>query len=222
MVGSDASFDQGREQMQLLAGLEVTRKAVERHAEAIGGDIECREQAEIQRVVQIDLPDVAGDDIPVLYIEMDGTMRDPRPIPAPSKALKHSAAACIAKLAAGLVKSEKESVIADGAVWIWNIAGREFPGAVQIVDTTRANTYGYWPESCSPPSSASENVGPPDYRKNPTRERSNRWSNNCAPFPPLPPTPPNYCGLRRSTSNGIGSACVTQNFAARNSSSVHN
>ena len=93
MVGSDASFDQGREQMQLLAGLEVTRKAVERHAEAIGGDIERREQAEIQRVVQLDLPDVAGDDIPVLYIEMDGTMRDPRPIPAPSKALKHSAAA---------------------------------------------------------------------------------------------------------------------------------
>src|SRR5437868_12414927 len=84
--------------MQLLAGLEVTRKAVERHAEAIGGDIERREQAEIQRVVQLDLPDVAGDDIPVLYIEMDGTMRDPRPIPAPSKALKHSAAACIAKL----------------------------------------------------------------------------------------------------------------------------
>jgi hypothetical protein len=73
VVGSDASFDQGREQLQLLAGLEVTRKAVERHAEAIGSDIERHEQAEIQRAVQLDLPDVAGSDIPVLYIEMDGT-----------------------------------------------------------------------------------------------------------------------------------------------------
>ena len=49
VVGSDASFDQGREQMELLAGLEVTRKAVERHAEAIGSDIARREQTEIQR-----------------------------------------------------------------------------------------------------------------------------------------------------------------------------
>jgi hypothetical protein len=38
-VGSDSSFDRGREQMELLAGLEVTAKAVERHAEGIGTDI---------------------------------------------------------------------------------------------------------------------------------------------------------------------------------------
>jgi len=72
-VGSDASFDQGREQLELLAGLHVTRKAVERHAEAIGDDIERRDQARIQRAVQLDLPDVTGNNIPVLYIEMDGT-----------------------------------------------------------------------------------------------------------------------------------------------------
>lgn len=34
-VGQDASFDHGREQLQLLAGLEVTTKSVERVAEAI-------------------------------------------------------------------------------------------------------------------------------------------------------------------------------------------
>ena len=49
VVGSETSFDQGREQMELLAGLEVTRKAVERHSEAIGADIAHREEVEIQR-----------------------------------------------------------------------------------------------------------------------------------------------------------------------------
>jgi hypothetical protein len=39
-VGSEASFEQGRQQLELLAGLEVTSKAVERQAEAIGADIE--------------------------------------------------------------------------------------------------------------------------------------------------------------------------------------
>lgn len=39
LVGQEAPFDHGREQMQLLAGLEVTTKSVERIAEAIGGDI---------------------------------------------------------------------------------------------------------------------------------------------------------------------------------------
>jgi Phage integrase family len=38
MVGQEAPFDQGRQQMKLLADLEVTTKAVERTAEAIGED----------------------------------------------------------------------------------------------------------------------------------------------------------------------------------------
>jgi hypothetical protein len=59
--------------MQVLAGLEVTTKAVERTAEAIGGDIAAREQQEIQRAVQLDLPIVAGEPIRVLYVQMDGT-----------------------------------------------------------------------------------------------------------------------------------------------------
>lgn len=73
LVGSEASFDHGRRQMELLAGLEVTTKAVERTAEAIGGDIVGGEQKEIQRAVQLDLPVIVGEPIPVLYIEMDGT-----------------------------------------------------------------------------------------------------------------------------------------------------
>jgi hypothetical protein len=73
LVGQDAPFDHGREQIKVLAGLEVTTKAVERNAEAIGSDIVCREQQEMQRVVQLDLPIVVGEPIPILYVQMDGT-----------------------------------------------------------------------------------------------------------------------------------------------------
>ena len=51
MVGQEAPFEQGRQQMKLLADLEVTTKAVERTAEAIGADIAIR----------------------FLYVQMDGT-----------------------------------------------------------------------------------------------------------------------------------------------------
>jgi hypothetical protein len=73
LVGQDAAFDHGRQQMKLLAGIEVTTKSVERTAEAIGEDIAAREQQAIQRAVQLDLPIVIGDPVPILYIEMDGT-----------------------------------------------------------------------------------------------------------------------------------------------------
>ena len=36
LVGQEAPFDHGREQMKVLAGLEVTAKSVERTAEALG------------------------------------------------------------------------------------------------------------------------------------------------------------------------------------------
>ena len=73
LVGQAAPFDQGREQMKVLAGLEVTAESVERTAEAIGADIAQREQAEIQKALQLDLPVIAGEPIPLLYVQMDGT-----------------------------------------------------------------------------------------------------------------------------------------------------
>ena len=73
VVGQDAPFDHGREQLKLLANLEVTTKAVERTAEAIGDDIARREHAEIQKALQLDLPVIVGEPIPVLYVQMDGT-----------------------------------------------------------------------------------------------------------------------------------------------------
>lgn len=72
-VGQDAPFSHGRQQMKLLADLEVTTKAVERTAEAIGADIAAHEQKEIQRGMQLDLPVIVGKPIPILYVQMDGT-----------------------------------------------------------------------------------------------------------------------------------------------------
>jgi hypothetical protein len=73
LVGQDASFDNGRQQMKLLAGLEVTTKSVERVAETIGADIARCEQQEIDRAVQLDLPIIIGEPVPILYVQMDGT-----------------------------------------------------------------------------------------------------------------------------------------------------
>jgi hypothetical protein len=73
VVGQEAPFDHGRQQMKLLADLEVTTKGVERTAEVIGENIAAREQEEIQRAVQLDLPMVVGEPIPILYVQMDGT-----------------------------------------------------------------------------------------------------------------------------------------------------
>jgi hypothetical protein len=73
LMGQDAAFDSGREQMKLLAGLEVTTKSVERVAETIGADIARCEQQEIDQAVQLDLPIIVGEPVPMLYVQMDGT-----------------------------------------------------------------------------------------------------------------------------------------------------
>lgn len=73
LVGSDGPFEQGRRQIEELAGLNVTTKTIERHAETIGADIAQREQVEAQRAIQLAFGEVQMADIPVMYVEMDGT-----------------------------------------------------------------------------------------------------------------------------------------------------
>ncbi len=51
----------------------VTAKAVERTAEAIGEDVDSGEREQIQRAMQLDLPIVVGEPIPILYVQMDRT-----------------------------------------------------------------------------------------------------------------------------------------------------
>jgi hypothetical protein len=73
LVGQDAPFDHGRQQIKLLADLEVTTKSVERTAEAIGEDIAVGERQELQRAKQLDLPMVVGKPVPVVYVQIDAT-----------------------------------------------------------------------------------------------------------------------------------------------------
>jgi hypothetical protein len=72
-VGSETSFEHGRQQLELLAGIDVTTKAVERQAEAIGDDIAQKEKLRATAVLQLELPEILGPVVPILYIEMDGT-----------------------------------------------------------------------------------------------------------------------------------------------------
>ena len=184
-VGSDASFEKGRDQMELLAGIEVTAKAVERHAEAIGADIEVRQQAEIGRAKQLELPTVAVPAVPVLYIEMDGTGVPMVRAETAGRAGKNGEArtrevklGCVFTQTKtdekgravrdeasttyvgaiesaepfglrlyteawrrGWCRAEKKVILADGAIWIWNLAAQHFPGAVEIVDLYHARQH---------------------------------------------------------------------------------
>jgi hypothetical protein len=73
IVGSEGSFEQGRQQLEQLAGLDVTTKAVERGAEAIGENIANRERAHMEEPIQFGLPQIQAPKIPFMYVEMDGT-----------------------------------------------------------------------------------------------------------------------------------------------------
>jgi len=73
VVGSDAPFEHGRQQLELLAGLPVSTKSVERQGEQIGAEIMRLEPAEIQRSVQLQLPIPQGDPIAVMSVEIDAT-----------------------------------------------------------------------------------------------------------------------------------------------------
>jgi hypothetical protein len=167
LVGQDAPFDHDREQMKLLAGLEVTTKSVERTAEAIGEDITQRESEEIEKAIQLDLPVVLARPIPVLYVEMDGTgvpVVKKETVGRPGKTDGQPAHTREVKLGCvftqttydkeefgkriylqahrrGWEHAAKKVVLADGAEWIWNLADLHFPGAIQIVDLYHARQH---------------------------------------------------------------------------------
>jgi len=72
MLGAEMPFVPAREPMQVLAGLEVPAKAIQRAAESIGAEIALRDQREIDRAKQLVLPIVARQTIPKMYVLMDG------------------------------------------------------------------------------------------------------------------------------------------------------
>jgi hypothetical protein len=72
IVGSEMPFTPACEPMKVLAGLEVPAKAIERAAESIGEAIAARDQQEIDRAKQLVLPIVSRQNIPKMYVLMDG------------------------------------------------------------------------------------------------------------------------------------------------------
>jgi hypothetical protein len=72
VVGSEMPFAPGCEPMKLLAGLDVNAKAIERAAEATGAQIAQRNAQEIGRAKQLVLPVVSKQNIPKMYVLMDG------------------------------------------------------------------------------------------------------------------------------------------------------
>jgi hypothetical protein len=72
VVGSEMPFASGCEPMKVLAGLDVPPKAIERASEDIGAQIARRDAEEIGRAKQLVLPVVVKQNIPKMYVLMDG------------------------------------------------------------------------------------------------------------------------------------------------------
>jgi hypothetical protein len=187
VVGSEMPFAPGREPMKVLAGLDVTAKAIERAAESIGAAIAVRDKREIDSAKQLALPIVTRQNIPQMYVLMDGVQipvvasetecragriegqrartrecklgavftqttvdQDGWPIRDPDSTTYVGAIETAEEFGyriyteawrRGWEWATIKIVLADGAVWIWNLADQHFPGAVQIVDLYHARKH---------------------------------------------------------------------------------
>jgi hypothetical protein len=187
VVGSEMPFAPGREPMKVLAGLDVTAKAIQRAAEGIGAGIAVRDKREIDGAKQLALPLVTKQNIPKMYVLMDGVQipvvtsetegrtgriegqrartrecklgavftqitvdKDGWPIRDPDSTTYVGAIETAEQFGyriyteawrRGWEWATIKIVLADGAVWIWNLADQHFPGAVQIVDLYHARKH---------------------------------------------------------------------------------
>jgi hypothetical protein len=187
VVGSNMPFGRGCEPLKVLAGLDVTGKAIERTAEAIGAGIAKAEQQEVDRAKQLVFPMVSKQTISKIYVLMDGTGvpvvpaetqgragkiegqrahtrecklgcvftqtgvdEDGRPVRDPNSTTYTGAIETAEEFGLriyteawrrGWEWAGTRVVIGDGAVWIWNLAGLHFPGAIQIVDLYHARQH---------------------------------------------------------------------------------
>ena len=73
-VGGKEAFNEGRKDLEALAGIEVTTKAVERVSEAVGEQIEKQSQQERKQIMSGKVvPFVGKSEIPMLYVAIDGS-----------------------------------------------------------------------------------------------------------------------------------------------------
>lgn len=71
--GSEAPLVEGREQMKLLADLEVTAKVVERAAESLGEDTEASNSKTAGAPTRLSFPAMLACRFRIGYVQMDGT-----------------------------------------------------------------------------------------------------------------------------------------------------
>ncbi len=71
-AGSQSTFKDGRDDLRLYAGLEVSAKDIERVAERIGREMEAWGREERERLLREDGPEPETD-IPLMYVSYDGT-----------------------------------------------------------------------------------------------------------------------------------------------------
>jgi hypothetical protein len=72
-AGSQSTFKDGRDDLKIYAGLEVSAKDVERVAERIGQEMESWSERERKEILSRDLQPEPEKDISVLYVSYDGT-----------------------------------------------------------------------------------------------------------------------------------------------------
>lgn len=72
-AGSQSTFKDGRDDLKIYAGLEVSAKDVERVAEGIGQQMESWSSRERQRILDREEGQEPEKDLPVMYISYDGT-----------------------------------------------------------------------------------------------------------------------------------------------------
>ena len=72
-AGSRSTFKEGRDDLRIYAGIELSAKDLERVAEGIGADMERWSQKQREALIEQDIPVQVQKTIPIMYISYDGT-----------------------------------------------------------------------------------------------------------------------------------------------------
>jgi hypothetical protein len=72
-AGSRSTFKEGRDDLRIYAGIELSAKDLERVAEGIGADMERWSQKQREALIEQDIPVRAQKTIPIMYVSYDGT-----------------------------------------------------------------------------------------------------------------------------------------------------
>jgi len=72
-AGSRSTFKEGRDDLRIYAGIELSAKDLERVAEGIGADMESWSEKQRETLIEQDIPVQAQKTIPIMYISYDGT-----------------------------------------------------------------------------------------------------------------------------------------------------